>query len=177
MQTPRLGPHPRQRGCPWRTRCGGKRALTHLDHRGTVLVRYLVGDVMSMTHETCPDCGRSGERLLGPVVRTKDLIKVKGMLLNPAFLFDTLAALPGLEEFQIVVTKQSPDDPYSMDEMVVRVAARDHEGDALADRVAVATADAVGVRPRVEFVRRDQIYDPSRQGKAVRLVDRRPAVS
>ncbi len=61
----------------------GALAITHLNRRGTVLFRYLIGDIVSLTHEPCPHCGRTGDRIVGPVVRTKDLIKVKGMLINP----------------------------------------------------------------------------------------------
>lgn len=71
------------------------------------------------------------------------------MLINPAALLDTLRAVPGVDEFQVVLTRQDPEDPFSMDEMAVRV------------------------RPRAEFTTADAIYDPARQAKPERLVDRR----
>jgi phenylacetate-CoA ligase len=150
-------------------------ALTHLDHRGTVVNRYLPGDVVSVERGRCPHCGRTGERLVGPVVRTKDLIKVKGMLINPDVLISTLGALPGVREFQVVVMKQDPSDPFSMDEIVVRIATGDSQlaTETLASRVREATAEAVRVTPRVEFVAADAIFDPATQAKAARLVDRR----
>src|SRR4030067_762472 len=40
----------------------GPLAITHLDRRGTILVRYLVGDRVSLTHEPCPHCGRTRDR-------------------------------------------------------------------------------------------------------------------
>ena len=73
----------------------GALAITHLDRRGTTLIRYLVGDIVSLSHEPCPHCGRSGDRIVGPVIRTKDLLKVKGMLINPAVLFDAIRARAG----------------------------------------------------------------------------------
>ncbi len=151
----------------------GMLALTHLNRRGTTLIRYLVGDIVSLTHEPCPHCGRTGDRIVGPIVRTKDLIKVKGMLINPAVLLDRLRAVPGVDEFQVVLTRQDLRDPFSMDEMLVRVATKRADRDALAAMVVGAAADAVGVRPRVEFAALDDIYDPARQAKAERLVDRR----
>lgn len=151
----------------------GMLALTHLNRRGTTLIRYLVGDIVSLTHQPCPHCGRTGDRIVGPIVRTKDLIKVKGMLINPAVLLDRLRAVPGVDEFQVVLTRQDPRDPFSMDEMVVRVATAWADRDALAAMVVRAAAGAVGVRPRVEFVALDDVYDPARQAKAERLVDRR----
>lgn len=151
----------------------GALALTHLSRRGTVLVRYLVGDIISLEHTPCPDCGRTGDRVVGPVVRTKDLIKVKGMLINPAALLDTLRTVPDVDEFQVVIAKQDPDDPFSMDDMVVRVASARSDRDVLSDALIAAAQQAVGVRPRIEFVAADTIYDPSREAKSTRLLDLR----
>jgi len=78
-----------------------------------------------------------------------------------------------VDEFQVVLTRQDLRDPFSMDEMLVRVATERADRDALAAMVVGAAADAVGVRPRVEFAALDDIYDPARQAKAERLVDRR----
>ncbi|MBI2207518.1 MAG: AMP-binding protein [Candidatus Rokubacteria bacterium] len=151
----------------------GALALTHVNRRGTTLIRYLVGDIARLAHDPCPHCGRSGERIVGPLTRTKDLMKVKGMLINPAVLLETLRTVPGVDEFQVVLTKQDMNDPFSMDEMVVRVASARTDRDALTAHVVSAAQEAVRVRPRVEFTTADDIYDPARQAKAERLVDRR----
>lgn len=151
----------------------GALAITHLDRRGTVLVRYLVGDILSLTHAPCPHCGRNGDRLVGPVVRTKDLIKVKGMLVNPSLLLEAIRAVPGIDEFEVVLRRQDPADPYSMDEMVLRVATPRTDREALAASLVEAAARVTGVRPRVEFATASEIYDPAEHAKAVRLVDRR----
>jgi phenylacetate-coenzyme A ligase PaaK-like adenylate-forming protein len=151
----------------------GALAITHLDRRGTVLVRYVVGDIVSLAHEACLHCGRTGDRLVGPVVRTKDLVKVKGMLINPAVLLDTLRTVPGVDEFQVVFARQDPSDPLSMDEMVLRVATARTDREALSATLVAAAAGAVGVRPRVEFTAANDIFDPGRDAKAERLVDRR----
>ena len=97
----------------------GALAITHLDRRGTTLIRYLVGDIVSLSHEPCPHCGRSGDRIVGPVIRTKDLLKVKGMLINPAVLFDAIRRVPGVDEFQVVNCTGNPSDPFSMDEIIL----------------------------------------------------------
>ena len=39
-------------------------AITHLHRRGTVLLRYLVGDVVTLARAPCPHCGRDGERIV-----------------------------------------------------------------------------------------------------------------
>lgn len=151
----------------------GALAVTHLDRRGTVLVRFLVGDIVSIERTPCPACGRTGDRVVGPVVRGNDLVKVKGMLVNPAALLGALAGLDGVDEFQVVVQPENAADPHSMDEMVVRVACAPAAREALAQEVVARSVATVQVRPRVEFVEAAAIYDPGRQTKAARFVDRR----
>ncbi len=147
----------------------GMLAVTHLDRRGTVLVRFVVGDTVSITREPCPHCGRSSERVVGPVVRGGDLVKVKGMLVNPGALVAALAGMEGLDEFQIVVRRENEADPYSMDELVVRIACRDHK---LVAQVAARALEVTRVSARVEVVDAREIYDPA-QAKAKRFVDLR----
>ena len=151
----------------------GALAVTHLDRRGTVLVRFLVGDVAAIERGACPQCGRNGERIVGPVARTRDLVKVKGMLLNPSALLAALEGVAGLTEFQAVVQRRQAGDPLSMDELVVRLASPREDRAALEQEVAERVSAAVRVRPRVEFVAAAEIYDPGRQAKALRFVDRR----
>ena len=93
------------------------------------------------------------------------------MTFLPTLLMEKVHSLPGVDEFQVVLRRQDPADPYSMDELVLRVATTQKNRDALAAELVAATTSAVGVRPRVEFVRPNDIYDPDRQTKAERLVD------
>ena len=151
----------------------GALAVTHLDRRGTVLVRFLVGDTVSMARGACPHCGRTPDRVVGPVVRGSDLVKVKGMLVNPVALVESLAALEHLDEFQVVVRTEDDADPYSMDELLVRIACRPEHRAALERSVAAHTVELTKVSARVEIVEATEIYDPARQAKAARFVDRR----
>ena len=151
----------------------GALAITHLNRRGTTLVRYLVGDVVSLAHEACPHCGRIGDRVVPPIVRTKDLLKVKGMLINPTALLEAVRTVPGVDEYQVVLARQDASDLFSMDEMIVRVASQRTDREALTQAVVDAAQGAVCVRPRVEFAPAADIYNPARDSKATRLVDRR----
>lgn len=150
----------------------GALAVTYLDRRGTVLIRFVVGDVASIVRTPCSVCGRMGDRVVGPIVRAKDLIKIKGMLINPAVLLDVLQATPCVEEFQVVIRRQKADDPFSMDEMVVRAATQSEDRAGLEATIIARTREAVRISPRVEFVAASQIYD-GKQTKAVRFIDQR----
>jgi phenylacetate-coenzyme A ligase PaaK-like adenylate-forming protein len=95
------------------------------------------------------------------------------MLINPAVLLDTLRGIPEVDEFQVAVRRKVPTDPLSMDELVVRVATHTADRETLARTVATRAQAAVQVRPRVEFAPAEEIYDPTRQTKAVRFTDER----
>jgi phenylacetate-coenzyme A ligase PaaK-like adenylate-forming protein len=160
----------------------GLLAITHLDRRGTCLLRYLVGDIVAITHETCPVCGRNDVRIIPAVgstygTRTKELIKVKGTLINPQAMFDAVINTEGVLEYQFVVTKEDESDPYSMDLLNLRVGAAAgfdlrHLEQALIENV----QRAVEIRPRVEFVDRlTDIFNPAQALKPTRLADNRPS--
>ncbi len=151
----------------------GMVALTHLHRRGTVFLRYLIGDLIALKTEPCPRCGRLGERIVRPPRRTGELVKVRGMLINPAVVFDLLMADRAIREFELRVRKEDPADPDSMDEMVVRLEAPEGERARLEAEVPARVQRAVMVRPRVEFAAPGEIHDPMKSVKARRLVDER----
>ena len=148
----------------------GLLVLTHLNRRGTVVIRYAIGDLTSMTHETCPHCGRTSERIVSNPVRIGELTKVRGMLVNKETLEEQLTLIPGIDEFQAVLTKTDPHDPYSTDEILIKTAARAEDKAALERIIVNKIKDAIGVKPRVEFMERDQIYDGQKM-KMARVVD------
>src|SRR5205823_10672484 len=84
--------------------------VTHLDRRGTVLLRYAIGDLTAISHEVCPHCGRQGPRIITNTVRTFELVKFNGALLNPDALKEAIATVEGIEEYQIVFIRQQRDD-------------------------------------------------------------------
>ncbi len=149
--------------------------LTHLDRRGTVLLRYVVGDIASFSEEPCPHCGRRGGRITGQPVRTHDLINLKGTLINPRILTEALAGIYGIEEYQIVLGKEDPTDPYSLDRMTVRVALAEGVDRATTGReVALTVKNATEVSATIEFVQKTDIFDPAKSLKCLRVVDERP---
>jgi hypothetical protein len=73
----------------------------------------------------------------------------------------------------VVLTRQDLNDPFSMDEMIVRVASPRTDRDDLTSAVTDAAQRAAKIRPQVEFATASDIYDPAKEAKASRLVDRR----
>src|SRR5262249_20344678 len=107
---------------------------------------------------------------------TGDIVKIKGMLVNLDPLQDALDAVPGLEEYQIIIQKSDPNDPFSMDELLLRLAASEDAIQAVAREAVEWTVATAQVRPRLELVRRDEIFDPMTSPKLQRVVDRRPVI-
>jgi phenylacetate-CoA ligase len=152
----------------------GMLAFTHLMRRGTLFLRYQVGDVVSLTHEPCPHCGRTSPRITSQPVRSGDIVKIKGTLVNLQVLKDRLDHFPALDEYQIVVQPVDAADPFSMDELVIRIAVTAGEPDNVGSSVTEETTRLVHVRPRIETVPRDDIYDPLVAAKPRRVLDLRP---
>ncbi len=152
----------------------GMMAFTHLMRRGTLFLRYQVGDVVSLTNQTCPHCGRTSVRITSQPVRSGDIVKIKGTLVNLQVLKDRLDRFPALDEYQIVVQPVNSDDPFSMDELVIRIAPTPGEADDVGVRITEEATKLVHVRPRIETAARDDIYDPLVAAKPKRVLDRRP---
>lgn len=151
----------------------GMLALTHLHRRGTVLLRYLIGDVLALTLERCPNCGHDGQVISQDVRRVGQLVKVKGMLVNPAVISEALAADRAIQEYQVVVRWTPDAGGLDREELVVRVEAAEDAHRRLALEIPHRVRQASMVGPRVEFVPTGTLYDPARNIKATRFVDER----
>ncbi|MEU4570508.1 AMP-binding protein [Micromonospora sp. NPDC023956] len=149
--------------------------ITHLRARGTAFLRYAVGDVVRLTRERCA-CGRTAERIVSQPVRTRDLVKVNGTLVNLAVLGDALADLAGVAEYRVVLDHRRPGDPLSGDGVVVEFApVAGTDAEALAPVVRERIHALTHLTPGVRVVGADDIYDPLADAKPRRLVDRRQA--
>ena len=148
----------------------GMLAITHLHRRGTVLLRYLVGDLVALSPGPCPVCGRMGERVVAPPRRTGSLVKCRGMLVNTDVVIETVSAMPGIGQFQIVFMRDDGRDGSDGDPDRER-GGRDLTAPTIAHRVRAA----VSLRPEVEFVARGTLYDHERSIKAKRVLDLRNA--
>jgi len=153
----------------------GMLAVSHLNRRGTVLLRYKMGDLGALDHSACPHCGRTSVRLSSKPVRTGDIIKIRGVLVNLGLLKEEFDRMPGLDEYQIVVTSQDLSDPFSMDELVVKLAPAAGQREQIGTQVLEDVARLTNLRPRLDIVERDTIYDPMSGAKPKRIVDLRQA--
>lgn len=151
----------------------GMLCVTHLNRRGSVFLRYMVGDVGALDHAPCPHCGRSSVRLSSTPTRAGDIIKIRGALVNLGALKEHLDRAAGIDEYRIVVASEVPDDPFSMDRLVIELALERDADAGLTGRIAAEVTALTNLRPVIEIVPRDRIYDPAAAVKPKRILDLR----
>ena len=134
--------------------------LTHLRRRGTVLLRYALGDVSTLTHGRCAHCGAWTDRLITTPRRVDKLVKIKGTLVNPDLMVAAAEALLGGREFQFVITEA----------LTLNVAGA--ADDDLGGKLAASVKSAIGVTPKVQFV--SDITQAAGAWKLKRVVELRP---
>ena len=148
----------------------GSLAITHLDRRGTVLLRYLLGDKVQITYQNCENCGRGGGRIVAHKGREGRFTKIRGNLVNIDELLKVLAEDKSIVEYQVEIHKQVKTDPLSLDELTVRVV----PGSACDTReIAKKVVSAIRITPIVEIVNREQIWGNGTTLKATRILDSR----
>jgi phenylacetate-CoA ligase len=105
----------------------GEIVWTPLEARGSVVLRYRTGDVISggMVYGTCPHCGRNMPRLMGEISRTSEiremkLEKLKGTLVDFNRLEHVLDDCEAVATWQLEIRK-THDDPLELDELILHV--------------------------------------------------------
>ena len=162
----------------------GEIVYTPLDSRGSVVIRYRTGDLISegLTYAPCPACGRTIPRLVGKIsrvsnVRRLHIGKVKGNLVNFNELEHVLDDMDRVGSWQIELRKRN-DDPLDCDEIVIHVEARDRfSKDEIESEIERRFLEATEIRPnRIEFHDSETMRKKHGVGKALKeekVVDRR----
>ncbi|WLA83280.1 phenylacetate--CoA ligase family protein [Bradyrhizobium elkanii] len=91
---------------------------SHIDWRGTAILRYWTGDYVSggMVWDECAHCKLTMPRLRTPIWRAeRDFTKIRGARVEYVALQDAVRSVPGVRTYQIIVRKQVAEDPSSRD--------------------------------------------------------------
>ena len=147
----------------------GELVFTTLRKEAMPLLRYRTGDIGSLTTEPCA-CGRTTARIRGLRGRRDDMVTVRGVNLYPSSVEHHLLSLPEVApHYQLVVERTG-----AMDEVTVHCepVSADVDTRALAARVGTHLREQLGIRIEVEVLAPGEV--PRSEGKAVRVVDRRP---
>lgn len=163
----------------------GALAVTNIDGRGSVVCRFLIGDIFEggIRYGKCPHCGREGPRLVGPIGRIRDyhrnleLTNVKGTLLNLNTFFDIMPTIEGIDEWQVSIEKKNS-DPSDLDLIRIKVAPK--KGvikEKLEKEIKDKINDSIEINPVVDaHYSMDELFEEmGGRIKVQRIVDTRPS--
>jgi phenylacetate-CoA ligase len=148
----------------------GELVFTTLTNEALPLLRYRTGDVGTLADSPCP-CGRTTVRLTGLRGRHDDMLIVRGVNLYPSQVEHILLSAGGVApHYQLIVERPGPLDELTLE--CEPAGAGDDPG-LLRTRLEPLLREQTGLRITVAPVPPGSI--PRSEGKAVRVVDRRPA--
>jgi phenylacetate-CoA ligase len=147
----------------------GELVFTTLQKEAMPMLRYRTGDIGSLTLEPCV-CGRTTVRIRGLRGRRDDMITIRGVNLYPSNVEHVLMSVDGVApHYQLVVDRLGP-----MDEVTVHCEplSQDVDTEVLQTTVETVLQENMGIRITVEVLDPGEV--PRSEGKAVRVIDRRP---
>jgi phenylacetate-CoA ligase len=147
----------------------GDLVFSTLTKEAMPLLRYRTGDIGTVQDGPC-DCGRSFVRLTGLTGRHDDMLIVRGVNLFPSQVEHVLMrAGDAAPHYRLVLERPGP-----LDELTLECEPADRSADveALRARLERELQDYTGLRVTVAV--REPGTVPRSEGKAIRVVDRRP---
>jgi phenylacetate-CoA ligase len=146
----------------------GELVFTTLTKEAMPLIRYRTRDLGTLVTTPCR-CGRATARIQGLRGRLDDMLIVRGVNLHPSHVEHLLLGIDGVApHYRLVVERPGP-----LDELTLECEPTgEPDREALATRVAEVLREQTGLRIGVQVL--DPGTIPRSEGKAVRVVDRRP---
>jgi phenylacetate-CoA ligase len=147
----------------------GELVFTTLTKEALPLIRYRTGDISSLETAPCV-CGRTTVRMSRVRGRHDDMLIIRGVNLYPSEVERILLEVGDLgPHYQLIVER-----PGSLDELsLLCEPVRDGlDPDQLQSRLHHALREQIGLSITVRILEREAV--PRSEGKAVRVVDRRP---
>jgi phenylacetate-CoA ligase len=147
----------------------GELVFSTLTKEALPLLRYRTGDIASLHLAPCV-CGRTLARMGAVRGRRDDMLIIRGVNLYPSEIEHTLLGVEGVApHYQLVVER-----PGALDELTVHCEPVSDaiDRDDLHARLARTLRERTGISIAVELLAPGAV--PRSEGKAVRVVDRRP---
>ena len=148
--------------------------LTTLSKEATPFLRYATKDIVSMTYEVCPACGRTAPRISRIKGRTDDMLIIRGVNVFPSQIESVLTEIEGVEpHYQLVVSREG-----ALDRLEVQVEVNERY---FSDEIRVLEAQSAKIRREIENVLNIavsvKLVEPKTiarsEGKAQRVIDNR----
>lgn len=153
----------------------GMLVLTTLSKEATPFLRYATKDIVSITHETCPACGRTAPRISRIKGRTDDMLIIRGVNVFPSQIEEVLTDIEGTEpHYQILVSREG-----ALDKVEVQVEVNERyfsdeirQIEALEKRIKREIDTVLGISVALKLVEPRTIAR-SEGGKTRRVIDTR----
>jgi phenylacetate-CoA ligase len=146
----------------------GELVVSTLTREGLPLVRYRTHDLTRVVSRARCDCGRTSLRLDRLRGRADDMVIYKGVNFYPRQIETTILRHAGVShEYQIVL-----DSEGGGERMTIHVETEPRCDPAVAARIRRELQELLALSPEIQFCEHGAIERS--QGKAVRVVDRRP---
>jgi phenylacetate-CoA ligase len=148
----------------------GELVFTTLTKEALPLIRYRTGDIGSVTTAPC-ECGRTTARIRSLRGRLDDMLIIRGVNLFPSNIEHLLLGIDEVgPHYRLIVDRSG-----QMDEVTVECEPAHPSVDraALGERLETLLREHTGIRIPVAVVEPGAV--PRSEGKAVRVLDRRPA--
>jgi len=152
----------------------GELVLTSISKEAFPMLRYRTRDITCLDTAPC-DCGRTHVRMRKTMGRSDDMLIIKGVNVFPTQIEEVLFQVEGCEpHYQLIVDRVNNTDTLEVqvevNEKIFFDAMRQQR--AFVDLVEKRLASALGVGARVKLV--EPASMPRHEGKACRVIDRRP---
>ena len=152
----------------------GMLVITTLSKEATPFLRYATKDIVSITHDTCPACGRTSPRISRVKGRTDDMLIIRGVNVFPSQIEEVLTEIEGTEpHYQLLVGREG-----ALDSIEVQVEVNERyfsdeirQLEALEARIKREVDNALGIAVGVKLVEPRTIARS--EGKAKRVIDTR----
>jgi len=146
----------------------GELVVSTLTREGLPLIRYRTHDLTRVVSRARCDCGRTSLRLDRLRGRADDMVIYKGINFYPRQIETTLLKHAGVShEYQVVLESDGGGE-----RMTIHVETEPGCDPTIAARIRRELQDSLALNPEVRLCAHGAIERP--QGKAVRVVDRRP---
>ncbi len=122
----------------------GELTITTLQNEAFPLIRFKTGDIVRLETSPCY-CGRTSPRISPVLGRKAQQMKLKGTTVYPQAVFDSCAALPEINEYQLVVVKNA----LGLDELTIYLSLSQS---AELDFIEAHFKSKLKVTPRIEII-------------------------
>ena len=154
----------------------GEIIFTSLDKEAFPMIRYRTRDIGILSETPC-SCGRTFLRMTKPMGRSDDMLIIRGVNVFPSQVETVLLNQGYSSNFQIMVDRVSNNDTFDINVEITP----EHFSDTVSGvsmkekQLAAEIRNILGINPGVHLVPPGSI--PRREGKAVRIVDKRKLLS